>query len=239
MLQPPSNSNLFQLNPKLSGPIWPSDDFRKLRWATIGHMYDWGCRSYRGYSKFPDLLVNISMNLLTHFDGHFIPDAAIINCYTKGYFLRLHKDDAEETDDAVLNISLGAPGIFAVGGHDQRTIPVALVVDSGSVVVMAQDSRFCLHGKSMKLQLNLNSGIVKLLKYSKPGYVCHGNATTGDALEYTYAQPRLEKVIRQCPDLAFAGVHCESSALESIRALVSDTRVSVSIRRAKESIVTS
>lgn len=120
-----------------------------------------------------------------------------------------------------------------------RTIPVALVVDSGSVVVMAQDSRFCLHGKSMKLQLNLNSGIVKLLKYSKPGYVCHGNATTGDALEYTYAQPRLEKVIRQCPDLAFAGVHCESSALESIRALVSDTRVSVSIRRAKESIVTS
>ncbi|GIX64127.1 alkylated DNA repair protein [Babesia caballi] len=125
-------------------------------------MYDWGARSYRGFTEFPEPLVNLTRQLLSHFNDDYVPDAAIINCYTKGYFLRLHKDDAEETDDTVVNISLGAPAIFAIGGRDHSTVPAAMVVDSGSVVLMARDSRFCLHG------------VVKLLSYKKPG--CHDEA---------------------------------------------------------------
>lgn len=223
-INPPNNSNLLQHSPDLAGPLWPSSQFKKLKWATIGHMYDWGTRSYRGYSEFPQLLVDISQNLLSHFGKAYLPDAAIINCYSGGYFLRLHKDDAEETDDSVLNISLGAPAIFLVGGHDQSTIPVSMVVESGSVVVMAEDSRFCLHG------------IAKLLNYNKPGYSGHSNINV--TVQGTmYAEPILEKIVQQCPSAAFHNIFCESSTSETIESLESDLRVSVSIRRAKGDVI--
>ncbi|CDR95475.1 Alpha-ketoglutarate-dependent dioxygenase alkB [Babesia bigemina] len=221
--QPPNNSNIYQNDRALCTPIWPSANFKKLRWATIGHMYDWGTRSYRGYSAFPEPLVKITQSLLSHFNREYVPDAAIINCYTKGYFLRLHKDDAEETDDTVVNISLGAPAIFTIGGRDYRnsTIPVAMVVDSGSVVLMAEDSRFCLHG------------VVKLLGYNKPGrHDCDAGGTS-DVGDSAYAAPRLSMVIPRCGDDATASLECDPESLDSVKRLFADHRVSISIRRAK------
>lgn len=222
-INPPSNSNLSQLDGSLTDKIWPSDNFKKFKWATIGHMYDWGSRSYKGYSEFPKLLVDVSQPLLSHFDTQYEPDAAIINCYTKGYFLRLHKDDAEETDDAVINISLGAPAIFAVGGKDQNTVPVSMLVDSGSVVLMARESRFCLHG------------IVKLLSYNKPGYKSNKNIKVANNSK-CYGAPRMEKVVAQCPDTAFGDFNVERNSLDEMEVVTRDLRVSLSIRRAKKEL---
>ncbi|GBE61347.1 alkylated DNA repair protein [Babesia ovata] len=231
--QPPNNSNIYQNDGTLSTPIWPSANFKKLRWATIGHMYEWvtqtplptlcswGTRSYRGYSTFPEPLVKITQSLLSHLNREYVPDAAIINCYTKGYFLRLHKDDAEETDDTVVNISLGAPAIFTIGGRDYSTIPVAMVVDSGSVVLMAEDSRFCLHG------------VVKLLGYNKPGRHNYDAGETSDVGEFAYAAPRLNMVIPQCSVDATASLECDPQSLDRVKTLFADHRVSISIRRAK------
>lgn len=39
-INPPSNSNLSQLDGSLTDKIWPSDNFKKFKWATIGHMYE-------------------------------------------------------------------------------------------------------------------------------------------------------------------------------------------------------
>ncbi|GFE55750.1 alkylated DNA repair protein, putative [Babesia ovis] len=183
----------------------------------------WGTRTYRGYSPFPDPLVRLTRCVLSHFDSDYIPDAAIINCYSKSYFLRLHKDDAEETDDCVVNISLGAPAIFMLGGVDHGTVPVSFVVDSGSVVLMSQSSRFCLHG------------IVKLLSYNKPGIYHNRDCPDNGAAAAipAYAFPKFEKTIPQCPDQALSGIAPSDRLMSSVQSLSKDLRVSISIRRAK------
>ncbi|EDO05341.2 hypothetical protein BBOV_I002590 [Babesia bovis T2Bo] len=219
-INPPNNSNLYQNDPNVATPFWPSPVFSKLRWATIGHMYDWGTRTYKGYTKFPGLLVDVTRDLLSHFNEDYIPDAAIINFYSKAYFLRLHKDDAEETDDSVLNISLGAPAIFMLGGTDHSTIPVSFVVESGSVVLMADKSRFCLHG------------IVKLLSYNKPGYQPSGGLPI-NLHDPLYGRPQLLKLIPQCGAHVFSNIVRDTAAITRIREISNDLRVSISIRRAK------
>ncbi|AFZ80588.1 uncharacterized protein BEWA_034460 [Theileria equi strain WA] len=43
-----------------------SESFKKLRWATIGHLYDWGNRKYNGYAEFPVLLKGITEHINSH-----------------------------------------------------------------------------------------------------------------------------------------------------------------------------
>eukprot|EP00375_Theileria_parva_P002876 XP_765557.1 hypothetical protein [Theileria parva strain Muguga] len=127
-INPPNNSNLLVKDPNISSPIWPSKSFQNLRWSTIGHLYDWGKRQYVGFTQFPEIVVKIvnQINtLLSDFYNPFTADSAIINFYSKSYFLRLHRDDAEETNDPVINISLGAPAIFCICKEDPKYKQVA------------------------------------------------------------------------------------------------------------------
>lgn len=77
-------------------------------------------------------------------------EAAIVNLYSPGHTLSLHRDVSEECDQPLVSISLGCDAIFIVGleGQDPecQTQTVALRLRSGDAVLMSGKSRYAWHG---------------------------------------------------------------------------------------------
>jgi len=82
-------------------------------------------------------------------------EAAIVNLYTPGDTLSLHRDVSEECDRPLVSISLGCDGIFIAGldksgsGAGDTTDGADSIVvrlRSGDAVVMSGPARFAWHG---------------------------------------------------------------------------------------------
>lgn len=77
-------------------------------------------------------------------------EAAIVNLYSPGDTLSLHRDVSEECDKPLVSISLGCDGIFVAGleGEDGEGRPRVAVMrlESGDVVLMSGESRYAWHG---------------------------------------------------------------------------------------------
>lgn len=77
-------------------------------------------------------------------------EAAIVNLYSPGDTLSLHRDVSEECGQPLVSISIGCDGIFVVGldGTDDSGEPnVATIrLRSGDAVLMSGASRFAWHG---------------------------------------------------------------------------------------------
>ena len=76
-------------------------------------------------------------------------EAAIVNLYSPGDTLSLHRDVSEECGAPLVSISLGCDGIFVVGldpldGDEPRIATVRL--RSGDAVLMSGESRYAWHG---------------------------------------------------------------------------------------------
>lgn len=71
-------------------------------------------------------------------------EAAIVNLYSPGDTLSLHRDVSEECDQPLVSISIGCDAVFIVGveGHD----PAAILLRSGDAVLMSGSSRYAWHG---------------------------------------------------------------------------------------------
>ena len=70
-----------------------------------------------------------------------------MNLYAPGARLGLHQDRDEETFDApVVSVSLGATGLFRIGGLARRDPTRSLRLASGDVVVLAGPARLAYHG---------------------------------------------------------------------------------------------
>lgn len=123
----------------------------KLRWSCVGYHYDWGERSYDPTKKsaFPSSLTRYYGEVLRTINeagphSHTgVPESAIINFYhssRQSDRLGGHRDDVESVDSSPLvSISLGIKGIFLIENE-------AIVLNSGDVLVMANDARRSLHG---------------------------------------------------------------------------------------------
>ena len=77
------------------------------------------------------------------------PEAAIVNVYTPGDTLSLHRDVSEESDNGLVSISLGCDAIFVAGiGSDGEgaTKGIALRLHSGDALYMSGKSRYLWHG---------------------------------------------------------------------------------------------
>lgn len=115
---------------------------RKLRWITLGGQYDWTAKVYptQKAPRFPD-------DVRCLLDGIF-PDieaqAAIVNFYTPGDTLSVHRDVSEECDRGLVSISIGCDGIFIIGSEDSSD-SISLRLRSGDVVLMSRESRFAWH----------------------------------------------------------------------------------------------
>ena len=80
-------------------------------------------------------------------DSKYQPDAAIVNYYREGDTLGGHKDDVEaHMTLPIVSISLGCPAVFLIGGESKEEEPLAMILRSGDVVVLAGEARRCFHG---------------------------------------------------------------------------------------------
>lgn len=145
----PDSSELFQpLNSKTHNPMKVSQFLRKkLRWLTLGAQYDWTKKTYpkTNCPPFPEELAKFTQNL---FPG-MRPEAAIVNIYSPGDTLSVHRDVSEESRNGLVSISLGCDGIFVAGTDDGAgNTPklVAVRVRSGDAIYMCGPSRFMWHG---------------------------------------------------------------------------------------------
>ena len=115
----------------------------KLRWATLGGQYDWTKKEYPSTQPpaFPPDLVRLLGGLFPEMKAQ----AAILNLYSPGDTLAMHRDVSEECDRGLVSISLGCEAIFMVANEDGTEV-LPLHVRSGDAILMDGSSRFAWHG---------------------------------------------------------------------------------------------
>ncbi|PZF78848.1 alpha-ketoglutarate-dependent dioxygenase AlkB [Aestuariivirga litoralis] len=88
------------------------------------------------------------------------PEACLVNFYSGGARMGLHRDEDEEDFSApVVSVSLGDTAVFRIGGPERGGKTETLKLASGDVLVMGGASRLCYHGIDRVL-----SGTSTLLK---------------------------------------------------------------------------
>lgn len=160
---PPSSSASFlPKNPRLHGPLTiPRLLKKKLRWLTIGGQYDWTNKIYPAEAPppFPQDIKELLQGLFPETKA----EAAIVNLYSPGDTLSLHRDVSEESENGLVSISLGCDGILVVGLEDKpnsekddsqlamedenmNTNYIILRLHSGDILYMSDEARFAWHG---------------------------------------------------------------------------------------------
>ncbi|KAL6714523.1 hypothetical protein ACLMJK_007948 [Lecanora helva] len=146
------------MSPHKSEPFLPFDEKvhksftvsqflnRKLRWVTLGGQYDWTQKRYHPENPtFPADIAAFTQSLFPAMR----PDAAIVNVYSPGDTLSMHRDVSEESDKGLVSISLGCDGIFVIGNcseGDQDPECLIMRLHSGDAVYMSDSARFAWHG---------------------------------------------------------------------------------------------
>ncbi len=146
---PPESTDLFMpINPSLHKPITISQFLhRKLRWLTLGGQYDWTAKAYP-VEKSPSFPQDIAALVGSLFPA-MRPEAAILNIYTPGDTLSVHRDVSEASDKGLVSISIGCDGLFVVGlgdGEKKTSSHLTVRLRSGDAIYMSGPSRFAWHG---------------------------------------------------------------------------------------------
>lgn len=124
-----------------------------MRWVTLGGQYDWTRKKYPEASP-PPFPSDIGQ-LLEGVFSDTKPEAAIVNLYSPGDTLSVHRDVAESSDTGLISVSLGCDAIFVIGTTSSQTQAdsdvsqekvLVLRLRSGSAVYMSGQSRFAWHG---------------------------------------------------------------------------------------------
>lgn len=115
---------------------------KKLRWMTLGGQYDWTSKIYPAleHPQFPPDLTDLVAAIFP--DVH--AQAAIVNSYSTGDILSVHRDVSESCDVALVSISFGCDALFLIG-HDDEQDGEIIRLRSGDVVYMGGKSRFAWH----------------------------------------------------------------------------------------------
>ena len=112
---------------------------------TLGGQYDWTKKKYPDEvpPAFPDDL----QDMIQAKFPDMTPQAAIVNVYSPGDTLSLHRDVSEASDSGLVSISLGCDGIFIAGFSDTASSDHAILrLRSGDAICMSGASRFAWHG---------------------------------------------------------------------------------------------
>ena len=116
---------------------------KSLRWITLGGQYDWTNKVYP--DEKPPAFPPDVYGLLNGLFPAMKPQAAIVNLYSPGDTLSLHRDVSEKSDRGLVSISLGCDCLFVIGNqHPSDGLVIRL--RSGDGVFMAGDARFAWHG---------------------------------------------------------------------------------------------
>ncbi|KAF2624589.1 hypothetical protein BU25DRAFT_493563 [Macroventuria anomochaeta] len=163
----PSNPSFFTRPPTSSTPIaHPLDPAihkpltvpqllnKKMRWTTLGGQYDWTSKRYP--STPPPPFPSDIRDLLESIWKSTKAEAAIVNLYSPGDTLSVHRDVAEMSGTGLVSVSLGCDAVFVIGTSPSPSASeeegergekiVTLRLRSGSAVYMSGPSRFAWHG---------------------------------------------------------------------------------------------
>lgn len=124
---------------------------KKLRWITLGGQYDWTEKVYPDESPppFPEELRTMLKRLFPQTE----PQAAIVNVYSPGDVLSLHRDVSESCDNGLISASIGCDGLFIVALDGGSGLEHAVIrLRSGDVVYMSGPSRYAWHGVPLILR---------------------------------------------------------------------------------------
>ncbi|GCL52204.1 alkylated DNA repair protein [Microcystis aeruginosa NIES-3804] len=79
--------------------------------------------------------------------NNYRPETCLINKYTENSKLGLHRDNTEKNLQApIISISLGATGIFQIGGF-KRSDPIKeIALESGAILILSGEDRLRFHG---------------------------------------------------------------------------------------------
>lgn len=122
---------------------------KSMRWTTLGYHYDWTNKIYDENIKNefpPDLhqLVSIFSEALG-FDS-YKSEAAIVNFYPTGTTLSAHTDHSEFfLESPLFSISFGQSAVFLIGGTEREDEVLPILLSSGDILVMSEESRLCYH----------------------------------------------------------------------------------------------
>ena len=87
------------------------------------------------------------------------PKAAIVNFYPVSGSLSPHTDHSEPNLSVpLLSISLGLPAIFLIGTASLDTVPAALLLKTGDVLVMEAEARLAYHAVPRIIKQNSGGG---------------------------------------------------------------------------------
>ncbi|ORZ35214.1 hypothetical protein BCR44DRAFT_116524 [Catenaria anguillulae PL171] len=138
----------------------------RLRWCTLGFQYNWTTKKYYAdeFYTFPSDLAAVTHAIVHAVESLACPligkdvgtgypaaqytaQAGVLNVYGPRDTLMAHVDESEPNmRPPLVSISLGAQGVFLIGGPTRETRPIALRVRSGDVVVMSAGAREAFHG---------------------------------------------------------------------------------------------
>ena len=135
------------LNPDVHEPFTVSEFLnRKLRWVTLGGQYNWTQKEYPPENPdFPTDLAAFTQSLFPEMKAQ----AAIVNVYSPGDTLSIHRDVSEQSDNGLVSISLGCDGVFVAGlgsKEDENAKSIAIRLRSGDAIYMSSDARYAWHG---------------------------------------------------------------------------------------------
>jgi DNA alkylation damage repair protein AlkB len=116
---------------------------RKLRWILLGGQYDWTEKRYPDEAPppFPPDIGDLVQGMFPSIE----PEAAIINVYSPGDTLGLHRDVSEKVSRPLVSISIGCDALFIVGNDEPNAFHI-IPLQSGDVVYMADEARYAWHG---------------------------------------------------------------------------------------------
>jgi alkylated DNA repair protein alkB family protein 1 len=121
---------------------------KSFRWSTLGYNYDWNNKVYNedDQREFPPELHNL-IGIIAKVLGieDYKSQAAIINFYPVGSTLAAHTDHSEICNSPLISLSFGQPAIFLIGGKTREEVPLPILLESGDVLIMSEESRFLFH----------------------------------------------------------------------------------------------
>ncbi|KAI0405051.1 hypothetical protein F4802DRAFT_564082 [Xylaria palmicola] len=129
---------------------------RRLSWVTLGGQYNWSEREYPNQPP-PEFPRDIAGFLQTLFP-ETIAQAAIVNFYTPGDTMMIHRDVSEQTDKGLVSLSIGCDALFMIAPNEYEKSTenkdntstkkpyLLLRLRSGDAIYMSQESRYAWHG---------------------------------------------------------------------------------------------
>lgn len=199
---PPPAASWFSLAPDGAALVQPKDEAvhkalsprqvlqRRLHWLTLGGQYDWSERAYPAQAPppFPPELAAFLQTLFPQTEAQ----AAIVNLYSPGDSMMMHRDVSEQSDRGLISLSFGCDGLFMVAPDaDPDAAPLLFRLRSGDALYMSGQSRYAWHG------------VPKVLAGTCPDYLDHWPAHEGrfDPWRGWLAGKRVNLNVRQMRNL--------------------------------------